>query len=119
MEIEWSRSVDGKLDIERLVAAMREAAAPVGIRQVRWEFRRAAIQRDDLTYKCDNTDDRDEVLALYAQPIASAQATLSMFEEETREPVAMVHLGYDGTRTRVRVESGSLRYVERLRDRFP
>ena len=115
MEVEWARTVERKVDLDGFIEALHKAAAPIGVSALEWEIRRASFLRDEITYKFDISDDRDEIRAFYAQPVATAYVVIALFPAEVRETVALVHLNYDGKRSRLRVESPSLRFLERLR----
>lgn len=116
MELEWARTVDGKADLGMLIEALVKAAAPVGVSQIEWEIRRASYLHDEITYKFDLSDDRDETRAFYDREVASANVAIALFPAEVRETIATMHLSYDGRRSRLRVESGSLRFLKRLRE---
>ncbi|MGF1445277.1 MAG: hypothetical protein ACFBRM_03655 [Pikeienuella sp.] len=115
MDVEWSRTFEGKCDLAQVIDAAMEAGAPSGTTLLVWEFRRASLKRDDITYRFTASDPRDEIEALYAMPIADAHLVIAVFPPETREVTATIHLGYDGRVTRLRVESPSLRILERMR----
>lgn len=115
MEAEWSTIRPGKLALETLFADIEAAAAPIGVKRVVCEVRRASLLRDEITYKFDQSDSRDEILALYDQEIDTAHAVVGAYPGESREAVATLHLSYDGRQSRLRVESPSLRFLERLR----
>jgi hypothetical protein len=118
MEAEWSRTLEGKLGLDRLIPALREAAAPVGVRDLEWEFRRATLTRDEITYKFDQYDDRETVERLYAEPVGTVYMVIALYSTDSREVAATAHLTYDGARTRLRVESSSVHLLERLREQF-
>ncbi|GMG82060.1 hypothetical protein LNKW23_12730 [Paralimibaculum aggregatum] len=115
MEAEWARTVEGKLELDGFIEALHKAAAPIGVSSLEWEIRRGSFLSDEITYKFDVSDDRDEVRAFYARPVASAYVVIALFPAEVREIIALVHINFDGKRTRIRVESPSLRVLERLR----
>lgn len=118
MEVEWSTSSPGKLDFDGLIASVQASAAPIGIKRIACEIRRASLLRDEITYKFDQNDPREEIAALYAQNIESAYLVLGAYPGETREAIAMLHLSFDGRRTRLRVETPSLRFLERFREQL-
>ncbi len=115
MEVEWTRTIPGKLGLDPFVEALYSAGAPMHSTNLVWEFRRANLKYDEITYKFDSTDDRDEVRGLYERDISDAYVVIAMFPPDTRDITALVHMAYDGKQTRLRVESPSLRYLERLK----
>ncbi|MEM9145991.1 MAG: hypothetical protein AAGC57_07300 [Pseudomonadota bacterium] len=115
MEAEWSTSTTGKLGLDVLFSAITEAAAPIGVTKVSCEIRRASVMIDQVTYKYDTQDDPADVLDRYGGEVESAYALIGVYPGESREAMAMIHLSFDGKRTRLRVETPSLRFLERLR----
>lgn len=118
MDAEWARTVEGKLAIDRLVAALIAAAAPAGITRHRWGFRRASLVEGEMTYRYGPDDDREAVADAYGRDIDSAQLVLALWPGEAGDPEVVVHLVFDGGRTRIRAESGTVHLLERIRNQL-
>ncbi len=118
MDAEWNAARPGKLDIDKLVEALRIAAAPIGLHRIDWEVRRASLTRDQITRRFGPADDREEAVRFYADEAETANVSISALQPESRDQAAIVHLSYDGTQTRLRVESPSVQFLERLRDQL-
>ncbi|MEO1600479.1 MAG: hypothetical protein AAFU49_08425 [Pseudomonadota bacterium] len=118
MEAEWGTMRAGKVDLTTLVSAIHASAAPIGVKRVSCEFRRASLLRNEITYKYDQTDDHEAIETAYAGDVETAYVVIGVYPGESRDQIALVHLSFDGKQSRLRVESGSLRFLERLREQM-
>ena len=116
MDAEWNSARPGKLDIAKLVEALKAAAAPTGVHRLEWEVRRASLTRDQITRRYGPADERDDAVQFYADEAETANITIAALEPESRDSTAIAHLSFDGAQTRIRVESPSVQFLERLRE---
>ncbi len=118
MDAEWNSARPGKIDLAKLIEALKSAAMPTGVHRIDWEVRRASLMRDQITRRYGPADDREVVLAFYTDEAETATVSVAAVDPESRENTAVANLSYDGTQTRLRVESQSVQFLERLRERL-
>lgn len=118
MDIEWARTVEGRVELSRLLDAVFGAAAPSGVTNLDWSIRRATYRKGEITYRFDSGDDRDKATAMYKDDLDAAYLSLVVYHAESRDTSAHAQVDFDGSQTRVKVEAGSSRMIERMIERF-